>query len=128
MFGRVVGVACAQCMLGDRAKATSLAALAGGGNVEGSKRVARPSLLTVVWMKKKKVAALVSKVISGADFAAQHTTSPHHASHPMRVILDLDEKSGVLGADNFLPRHFAAYPSLPALHDAETASDSSFFC
>ena len=29
------------------------------------------------------------KVISGSDFAAQHTTSPHHASHPMRVILDL---------------------------------------
>ena len=41
---------------------------------------------------------MVSKVISVADFAAQHTTSPHHASHPMRVILGLDEKSGVLGA------------------------------
>ena len=43
----------------------------------------------------------------------------------MRVILDLDEKSGVLGADYFLPRRFAAYPSLPALHDAEIASDNS---
>ena len=49
-FGRVVGVACAQYMLDDRAKATSLAALAGGGKVEGSKKVTRPSLLTVVWM------------------------------------------------------------------------------
>ena len=38
VFGRVVGVACAQYMLGDRAKATSLAALAGGGKGEGSKR------------------------------------------------------------------------------------------
>ena len=52
-------------------------------------------------LDEKKVGALVSKVISGADFAAQHATSPHHASHPMRVILDLDEKSGVLGADYF---------------------------
>ena len=33
VFGRVVGVARAQYMLGDRAKATSLAALAGGGKV-----------------------------------------------------------------------------------------------
>ena len=78
-------------------------------------------------MVKKNGGSVVSKVISVADFAAQHTTSPHHASHPMRVILDLDEKSGVLGADYFLPRRFAAYPSLPALHDAETASDSSAF-
>ena len=29
-------------------------------------------------------------MISGSDFAAQRTASPHHASHPMRVILDLD--------------------------------------
>ena len=35
-------------------------------------------------------------------------------------------RSRVLGADYFLPRRFAAYPSLPALHDAETASDSFF--
>ena len=56
--------------------------------------------------------SVVSKVISGANFAAQHTTSPHHASRAMRVILDLDEKSGVLGAEYFLPRRFAAYPSL----------------
>ena len=55
-------------------------------------------------------------VISRADFAArpchvaiitpviaaQHTTSPHHASLPMRAMLDLDVKSGVLGADYFL--------------------------
>ena len=38
VFGRVVGVACAQYMLGDRAKATSLVALAGGGKGEGSKK------------------------------------------------------------------------------------------
>ena len=38
VFGRVVGVACAQYVLGDRAKATSLAALAGGGKGEGSKK------------------------------------------------------------------------------------------
>merc|ERR1719383_79528 len=37
VFGRVAGVACAKYVLGDRVKATSLAALAGGGNVEGSK-------------------------------------------------------------------------------------------
>ena len=55
--------------------------------------MARPSLLAVVWMVKNG-GSVVSKVISGADFAAQHTTSPHHASHPMRVNLDLDEKSG----------------------------------
>ena len=36
-----------------------------------------------------------------AWLAAQRIASPHHASHPMRVILDLDEKSGVLGADFF---------------------------
>ena len=29
VFGRVAGVACAKCVLGDRVKATSLAALAG---------------------------------------------------------------------------------------------------
>ena len=34
-FGRVAGAACARYVLGDRAKATSLAALAGGGNVWG---------------------------------------------------------------------------------------------
>ena len=50
---------------------------------------------------KKNGGSVVSKVISGADFAAQHTTSPHHAGHPVRVILDFDEKSGVLGADFF---------------------------
>merc|ERR1712136_677436 len=37
VFGRVAGVACARYVLGDRMKATSLAALAGGGKVEGSK-------------------------------------------------------------------------------------------
>ena len=73
--------------------------------------MARPSLLAVVWMVKNGE-SVVSKVISGADFAAPHATSPHHASHPMRVILDLDEKLGVLSADYFLPRRFAAYPSL----------------
>ena len=72
-------------MLGDRAKATCLAALAGGGKVEGAKKVARPSLLTVVGMVKK-CGSVVSKVVSGADFAAKHITSPHHASHPMRVM------------------------------------------
>ena len=113
MFGRVVGVACAHYVLGNRAKATSLAALAGGGKVI----VAGGSL------DGKIDGSVVSKVISGAVFAAQHATSPHHASHPMRVVLDLDEKSSVLGAEYFLARRFAAYPSLPALHDAETASD-----
>ena len=34
VFGRAVGVACAQYKLGDGAKATSLAALAGGGKGE----------------------------------------------------------------------------------------------
>ena len=38
VFGRVVGVACAQYVLGDRAKATSLAALAGGGKSEWSRK------------------------------------------------------------------------------------------
>ena len=34
MLGRVVGEACAHYVLGDRAKATSFAALAGGGKDE----------------------------------------------------------------------------------------------
>ena len=38
VFGRVVGAACAQYMLDDRTKATSLAALPGGGKGEGSKK------------------------------------------------------------------------------------------
>ena len=37
VFGRVEDAACAKYVLGDRVKATSLAALAGGGKVEGSK-------------------------------------------------------------------------------------------
>ena len=49
VFGRVAGVTCAKFVLGDKVKATSLAALAGGANVEEPK-VTRPSLLAVVWL------------------------------------------------------------------------------
>ena len=65
VFGRVVGVACAQYRLGDRAKATSLAALAGGGKVEGSKKSGQTTVADGGLDGKK-----VGKVISGADFAA----------------------------------------------------------
>ena len=61
----------------------------------------------------KKVGSVVSKVVSGADFAAQHITSPQHASHPMRVILDLDEKSGGWVRIFFCRDVFSAYPSFP---------------
>ena len=52
------------------------------GGVHGNNRLGGNSLLDCVVLSRV--------VISGSDFAAQHTTSPHHASHPMRVILDLD--------------------------------------
>ena len=47
--GRGTGVACAKYVLGDKVKATFLAALAGGRNVDGQKKT-RPSLLAVVWL------------------------------------------------------------------------------
>ena len=52
------------------------------GGVHGNNRLRGNSLLDCV--------VLGRVVISGSDFAAQRTTSPHHASHPVRVILDLD--------------------------------------
>ena len=49
VYARVAGAACAKYVWGDGVKVTSLAALAGGGKGEGSKKkVARPSLLAVV--------------------------------------------------------------------------------
>ena len=62
---------CAQYMLGDRAKATSLAALAGGGKVEGLRKWPEHGC----WRWVFHAGSVVSKVISGADFAAQHSTS-----------------------------------------------------
>ena len=52
------------------------------GGVHGNNRLRGNSLLDCV--------VLGRIVISGSDFEAQHTTSPHHASHPMRVIMDFD--------------------------------------
>ena len=82
VFGRMrMGVACAQHMLGDRAKAISLAALAGGGKVEGSKRVARPSLVTVVWMEKRWERGAQSDFGSGLHSAAYHVATSRQSSN-----------------------------------------------
>ena len=107
VFGRVVGVTCAKYV---RAKATSLVTLAGGGKVEGATRdqaivvgggfVGTPC--------EKRWERGVQSDFERNSQRSQRTTSPHHASHPMRVILDLDEKSGLVDADYFMPRRFAA--------------------
>ena len=75
----------------------------------------------------KKVGSVVSKVVSGADFAAQHITSPHHASHPMRVILDLDEKSGGWVRIFFLPRRFFCVSFVSHSSESESEFGSSHF-
>ena len=49
--------------------------------VHGNNRLGGNSLLDCV--------VLGRVVISGSDFAAQHTTSPHHASHPTPITLNL---------------------------------------
>ena len=86
-----------------------------------ARRRAFDSSAVPVFVEVQSESELRGELRSAAYYVA---TSRHH---PMRVILGLDEKSGVLGAEYFLPRRFAAYPSIPALHDAETASDSSAF-
>ena len=83
VFGRVVGVACAQYMLDDRAKATSLAALAGGGKGEGSKKWPGPVWeeihLWIAWLTPTWQAQHVPSTGGrGGNGFRHHQASPPH--------------------------------------------------